>query len=98
MTKARIYKPAKTAMQSGRAKTNAWVLEFEPAEQKQLDPLMGWTGSGDMNGQVRLRFADKDAAISYAEKHNIAFDVIEPQVRTPKRKSYADNFRATLPE
>ncbi len=98
MTKARIYKPAKTAMQSGRAKTQNWVLEFEPAEQKQLDPLMGWTGSGDMNGQVRLRFADKAAAISYAEKHNIAHDVIEPQVRTPKRKSYADNFRPTLPE
>jgi len=98
MAKARIYQPAKTAMQSGRAKTKNWVLEFEPAEQKTIDPLMGWTSSGDMNGQIRLRFPEKAAAIAYAEKHNIAFDVIEPQVRTPKRKSYADNFRATLPE
>ncbi len=98
MTKARIYQPAKTAMQSGRAKTRNWVLEFEPTQQKQLDPLMGWTGSGDMTEQVRLRFADKDAAVSYAERHNIAYDVIEPRTRTPKRKSYADNFRATLPE
>ncbi|MEW5421055.1 ETC complex I subunit [Amorphus sp. 3PC139-8] len=90
---ARIYKPAKTAMQSGRAKTHRWVLEFDPQEPRTIDPLMGWTSSGDMTSQVHLRFPTKEAAILYAEKHGIEFRVEEPNERTPRRIAYADNFR-----
>lgn len=90
---ARIYKPSKTAMQSGRAK-DEWVLEFTPAERKQIDPLMGWTGSGDMNGQVRLRFDSKEAAVTYARKHGIAALVSEPATRKPIKRpmGYGGNF------
>jgi hypothetical protein len=82
---ARIYRPAKTAMQSGKAKTQDWVLEFEPASARRSDPLMGWTQSSDMNGQVRLNFETRDEAV---------FQLFEP--KTPKRiiKAYADNFAA----
>lgn len=90
---ARIYQPTKTAMQSGRGNTKKWLLEYEPAEKKVNDPLMGWVGSGDMNGQIRLRFATKDEAVAYAERHGIPFQVIEPHQRSIRPKSYADNFR-----
>ena len=91
---ARIFKPAKTAMQSGRAKTKDWVLEFEPASARTPDPLMGWTSSTDMNGQVRLSFETREEAVTYAQRHGLAFRVFEPQ--EPKRviKAYADNFSA----
>jgi hypothetical protein len=91
---ARIYKPAKTAMQSGKAKTKDWLLEFESASARRSDPLMGWTQSTDMNGQVSLAFETKDEAIAYAQKHGIAFRLFEP--KEPKRilKAYADNFAA----
>ena len=89
---ARIYKPAKTAMQSGKAKTHAWVLEFVPASARTIDPLMGWTSSGDMNGQVRLKFETEEEAVSYAERHGIAFELFEPQTPPLILKSYADNF------
>ncbi|MFN3353757.1 MAG: ETC complex I subunit [Brevundimonas sp.] len=89
---ARIFRPAKTAMQSGKAKTREWVLEFEPAAARALDPLMGWTSSTDMNGQVRLRFDSKEEAIAYAEKHGIAFRLHEPQEAPVILKAYADNF------
>jgi hypothetical protein len=89
---ARIYRPTKTAMQSGKAKTHMWVLEFEPASARVVDPLMGWTSSTDMNGQVRLTFADKEEAVAYAQLHGIPFQVIEPQERKPIIKAYADNF------
>ena len=92
MTVARIYRPAKTAMQSGRANTRNWVLEFEPGTRKTVDPLMGWTGSGDMNGQVRLRFASSKEAIAYAKHHGLAFQVIEPKERAVRPRSYSDNF------
>ena len=91
---ARIYKPARTAMQSGRGKTHRWVLEFEPAEPRSIDPLMGWTSSGDMTSQVKLFFATKEEAVAYAERHAIAFELFEPHERTAKRVSYSDNFRA----
>ena len=68
---ARIYRPAKTAMQSGKAKTNDWRLEFEPASARTIDPLMGWTSSTDMNGQVRLAFETSEEAVAYAERHGI---------------------------
>jgi len=90
---ARIYQPTKTAMQSGRGNTKKWLLEYAPAEKKVNDPLMGWIGSGDMNGQVRLRFASKEEAIAYAERHGIPFEVMEPKTRSIRPKSYADNFR-----
>ena len=71
---ARIYRPAKTAMQSGKAKSRDWRLEFEPASARTLDPLMGWTSSTDMNGQVRLSFETKEEAVAYAERHGITFE------------------------
>ena len=91
---ARIYRPAKNAMQSGKAKTKDWVLEFEPATARKPDPLMGWTQSSDMNGQIRLTFETRDEAVAYAQRHEIAFQLFEP--KTPKRiiKAYADNFAA----
>ena len=76
---ARIYRPAKTAMQSGKAKTKDWLLEFEPASARTPDPLMGWTSSTDMNGQVRLSFESQEEAVAYAQRHGIAFQVFEPQ-------------------
>ena len=90
---ARIYQPAKTAMQSGQGNTKGWVLEFEPEEKKLTEPLMGWTSSGDMRGQVRLRFATRDEAVSFAERHAIPYAVREPKKRRIRPKSYADNFR-----
>ena len=91
---ARIYRPAKTAMQSGKAKTRDWLLEFEPASARRPDPLMGWTQSSDMNGQVRLSFETREEAVAYAQRHEIPFQLFEP--KTPKRiiKAYADNFAA----
>jgi predicted DNA-binding transcriptional regulator YafY len=89
---ARIYRPAKSAMQSGKAKTQDWVLEFEPASARAPDPLMGWTQSTDMDGQVRLSFADKDEAVAYAAAHGIAFQVTEPKIARKILKAYADNF------
>jgi hypothetical protein len=89
---ARILRPAKTAMQSGKAKTKAWALEFEPAQARVPDPLMGWTQTRDMNGQVRLYFDTSSEAVAYAQKHGIAFEIIQP--KEPRRivKAYADNF------
>ncbi len=89
---ARIFRPAKSAMQSGKAKTQAWALEFEPASARTPDPLMGWTYTGDMNGQVRLLFDDQAEAVAYAQRHGIAFEVLPD--RTPGKivKAYADNF------
>jgi hypothetical protein len=95
MALARIYKPTKTAMQSGTANTKDWVLDFEPAEARQVEPLMGWTSSGDMRSQVRLRFDTKDEAIAYCERHGLAFQVFEPSERARRGLSYADNFATT---
>ena len=90
---ARIYKPAKTAMQSGPARTHEWVLEYEPEAPREVDPLMGWTSSADMKSQVRLTFETKDEAIAYAERNGLAFRLLEPKPRAAIRKSYSDNFR-----
>jgi hypothetical protein len=89
---ARIFRPAKSAMQSGMAKTRDWVLEFEPASARHPDPLMGWTSSSDMDGEVRLQFETRDQAVAYAQAHGIPFQVIEPQDRKKIIKAYADNF------
>ena len=90
---ARIFKPAKSAMQSGRGNTKEWVLEFEPAERQDQDPLMGWAGSGDTGRQVRLAFASKEDAVAYCKRNNIPCSVQEPRPRAFQPKSYAANFR-----
>ena len=88
----RIYRPAKTATQSGRAKTGRWVLEPAPRGSRAVDDLMGWTGSDDTTQQIKLTFATKQQAIAYAKRRGFAYVVDEPQSRTVRPKSYADNF------
>ena len=90
---ARIYKRPKNAMQSGKALTEQWILDFVPAEASKPDPLMGWAGSGDTQRQLRLRFPSKDAAVAYAAKHGIDANVHEPPVKRLTLQAYADNFR-----
>ncbi len=90
---ARIYRPTKTAMQSGRAMTHKWVLEFEAETARSIDPLMGYTSSGDMNSQVVMQFDAKEQAIAFAEKHGLAYQVIEPKKPTRLIKAYSDNFK-----
>lgn len=93
----RIYKPARTAMQSGESRTKEWVLEFEPEDKQTPEPLMGWISSGDTRRQVRLEFATKEEAIAFAAREGFAYTVIEPKPRKPIQKSYADNFRFGRP-
>ncbi|MDQ6434394.1 ETC complex I subunit [Mesorhizobium sp. LHD-90] len=90
---ARIFSPAKTAMQSGKAKTGYWVLEFDPEKPRKIDPLMGYTTSSDMQSQIRLTFETKEEAVAYADKHGIAFRVQEPKETKRRQISYSDNFR-----
>lgn len=92
---ARIYRPAKTAMQSGVAKTKDWALDFEPEQPRQVEPLMGWTSSADMRQQVRLRFATKEEAVAYCERHGIAYRVFETKAPVRRTISYSDNFAFT---
>ena len=94
---ARIYRPSKSAMQSGRAKSEQWVLEFEPSLPQWSEPLMGWTASSDMKRQVRLRFKSLEEALAYVREKNIPFRVERPTVRRQTRQSYADNFRPDRP-
>src|SRR5262245_17286733 len=89
---ARIYKPAKTAMQSGRAKPTSWVLDYEPEEPRVVESLMGWTTSGDMKSQLQLRFETREEAVAYCERHGIAYQVFEPKPAGRRIQSYADNF------
>ena len=89
---ARIYSPAKTAMQSGKAKTGHWVLEFDPEQPRRIDPLMGYTSSADMKSQIRLTFNTREEAIAYAQKHGIAYRVQEPKEAKRRQSSYAENF------
>ncbi len=93
MAKARIFQRPKNAMQSGRYRTDRWMLEFAPSEAKKPDPLTGWAGSGDTNEQVRLGFATAEDAVAYAEKAGLAFEVVPTPVRILKLQTYADNFR-----
>ena len=92
--RARIYQPARTAMSSGAAKTHHWVLEFAPAEAREVDPLMGWTSSSDMRSQVRLTFASKEAAVDYAEANGIDAVVHDPHKRgaNVREGGYGENF------
>ena len=91
MKKAKIYKPTKTAMQSGMRNTKNWILEFDTLDN-QISPLMGWESSRDMLSEVKLEFSTKDKAIDYAKKNNISYYVINPQDRKLVKKSYSDNF------
>ncbi|KPL55497.1 ETC complex I subunit [Prosthecomicrobium hirschii] len=90
---ARIYKPAKNAMQSGQAKTKRWCLDYEPEAARSTEPLMGWTSSSDMRSQLKLFFAEKEDAVAYCEKNGIPYTVQEPHERKPKTISYSDNFK-----
>ena len=90
---ARIYRPAKTAMQSGQARTKEWVLEHEASAPRTIDPLMGWTSSADTRAQVQLSFDKLEEAVAYAERNGIAYRVESPKTRKAIRKSYADNFK-----
>jgi len=95
---ARIYKPARTAMQSGNAKTKEWVLDYEPETPREIEPLMGWTASGDMRQQVRLQFDTAEEAIAYCERYGIPYQVSEPKLPARPVISYADNFSFTRRE
>ena len=89
---ARIYKPSKSTMQSGRAKFEDWILEFEPASARKPDPLMGWTSSNDTQSQVVLRFDTQEEAVAYAQRHGIPFQLIPATEQKRIIKAYADNF------
>ena len=91
MRKAKIYKPTKTAMQSGKRNTKNWFLEFDTLNTG-IDPLMGWETSKDTMSEVKLQFSTKEQAINYAKKNNIDYYVVEPQKRKIIKKSYTDNF------
>ena len=92
--RARIYRPARTAMSSGTAKTKAWYLDYEKDSAREIDPLMGWTSSDDTQSQVRLKFDTKEEAIAYAEAHGIDATVTEPKPRKAniRPNGYAENF------
>ena len=91
MKKAKIYKPNKTAMQSGLGKTDKWILEFETKDPTS-NPLMGWESSSDTFTELRLEFSSEELAINYAKKKKIDYEIIEPKKRKIVKKSYADNF------
>ncbi len=89
---ARIFKPAKTAMQSGFAKTKEWVLRYEPEVPHEIEPLMGWTSTSDMKQQVTLQFDTKEEAIAYCERRGIPYEVFEAKDPARRVIAYADNF------
>jgi len=91
MKKAKIYKPTKSAMQSGKGKTKSWILEFN-TKNKSVDPLMGWESSSDTLSEVKLEFSSKELAINYAKKNNIDYYLVESKNRKIVKKSYANNF------
>lgn len=95
---ARIFKPARTAMQSGKAKADSWIFEYEPEVPLKADPLMGYTSSSDMRRQIRLEFATEEEAVAYAERNRIPFRIIETRPVEPRIQSYADNFRFNRPQ
>ena len=90
---ARIYKPARTAMQSGAARTKEWLLEYDPEKPRQIEPLMGWTSSGDMRSQIHMRFDRAEEAVAYAQKHGIAYRLETPKPATRNTQAYSDNFK-----
>ncbi len=95
---ARIYKPAQNVMQQGRAGTRDWVVEYVTEEARVIEPLMGWTSSGDTRRQVRMTFATKEEAVAYATSNGIAFRLEEPHATKIRPKSYAENFKYGRPD
>jgi hypothetical protein len=95
---ARIYKPEKSATQSGTAGAKRWLLEFEPERAREIEPLMGWTSSDDMKAQVRLWFPTKEEAVAYAERSRLAYRVEEPKPTARRVLSYSDNFKPSRPD
>ncbi len=95
---ARIFKPSRTAMQSGKGGTTKWVLEYAPELRPAADPLMGYTSSADMRRQVRLEFDTSAEAVAYAERNAIPYMLVPDHEPTPKKISYSDNFRYGRPE
>jgi ETC complex I subunit conserved region len=95
---ARIYKPARNAMQSGKGKGDVWLLEYQPEQPLMREPLMGWTASADTIRQVRLVFDSKEEAIAYAERNGIAYEIIPVPPSRMQKKAYADNFKWGRPE
>ncbi len=93
MAQARIFRPAKTAMQSGRGQTRRWVLEYAPESSRRPDPLMGWASAADTLNEVRVQFATRAEAVAFAERNAIDYVATEPQAARERPKSYADNFR-----
>jgi hypothetical protein len=93
MPTARIYQRPKNSTQSGRARTDQWIFEFEAADGQHPDPLTGWAGSGDTRNQVKLHFPTRDAAIRYAEREGHSYTLVPAPQRTLKLQAYADNFR-----
>jgi hypothetical protein len=89
---ARIYKPARTAMQSGQAKTKEWLLDYEPEQPRTVEPLMGWTSTGDMKQELQLYFDTKDEAVAYCERNAIPHQVFETKSPVRQKISYSDNF------
>ena len=91
---ARIYQPARNAMQSGMGKTKVWILEFAQSSARDIDPLMGWTSSSDTQAQVKLKFDSKEAALEYAADHGISAQVFDPHTRKPsiRKGGYGENF------
>ena len=94
---ARIYKPAKTAMQSGTGKTKEWVLDYEPEQPREIEPLMGWTSSGDMRQQVHLRFDTVEEATAYCERHGIAYQIFRFQAAGAPDHVLRRQFRLQAP-
>ncbi|MGL4634646.1 MAG: ETC complex I subunit [Beijerinckiaceae bacterium] len=92
---ARIYRPAKTAMQSGAAKSDRWLLEYDAESNRTVEPLMGWTSSSDMKSQIKLWFNNQEDAVAYATRNGIAYRVEQPRESTRKAVSYSDNFKFT---
>jgi hypothetical protein len=91
--KAKIYKPAKSAMQSGRSNTSRWILEYELETPRRPEPIMGWTSANDTLNQVQIRFESKEAAVAFAESRGFNFMVAEDHVRKINPRSYLDNFK-----
>jgi len=92
MKKAKIYKPSKTAMQSGTKNSKKWIIEFY-TDKPGINPLMGWESSTDTQSEVKLEFSTKELAVNYAKNNNIDFELIESKIRKKIKKSYADNFK-----
>jgi hypothetical protein len=90
---ARIYQRPKNAMQSGRARTDQWMLELEPVTPQEADPLTGWNGGGDTSNQIRIGFPTLEAAKAHAEREGYAYHVVPAPERKLKLQAYADNFR-----